>query len=186
MKLGELLDRIRGSYVERLQAAVREAKDPNPEPAYRRRDGSLAREGPLALPARGDLFTEGEMVSVDSKTLLSFEPLEFTWEGSLRVVLGPFPWDALPLFLEGSRPDSNWSPLLRWFEAWFDGEDVRSPGSDGLCGVVHFLSDPLPAEGGVRFSIDLGSAPVAAFEELLDAAARLGPARLKIGETDNA
>ena len=184
MSLGLVLDRVREIYVMRLQAAIQQAKKPIGEPAYRMKDGALAREGPLALPLRGDLFVDGKMISVDSETILSFEPLEFVWEKSLCVVLGPFHWDSFTPILDGVGQRADWRPLVVWFEKWFDGEVSREAGSDYLFGVAHFLSDPEQRGNETSFTIDLGSAPVTAFEELLDTIAALGASRVRIGKTE--
>lgn len=181
MSLGELLDAIRKAYVERLGAAVRGDEDAIPEPALRTKDGSLAREGPLSLPLRGDVFSGGQVVSVDSDRMVSFEPLEFVWEKSLRVELRPFHWDSVPVEFKGIGFRTDWRTLVNWFEVWFDGEEQRRPDRDGLLGVVHFLSDPKQSEESVTFSVDLGSASVEAFEELLDIAVKLGAGGVTIG-----
>ena len=48
--------------------------------------------------------------------------------------------------------------------------------------VVHFLSDPEAlAQDRVRFTVDLGTAPVDAFEELLDAVDALAAGAVRIG-----
>jgi hypothetical protein len=180
MKLGELLDRIRDYYTQRLRTELREAPTPVAEPAFRKKDGSLAREGPLELPLRGDLFAHGEMIAVDTEKMLSFDALEFLWTEELTVNLEPFKWNEVTLVLSGLGACVDWDPLVDWFEKWFDAEDRREPGPDGLRGVLHFLSDPEVEGEDVRFSVDLGSAPVEAFEELLDAADALGAPRVRI------
>jgi len=180
MQLGELLDRIRDYYLQRLRVELREAPSPIAEPAFRKKDGSLAREGPLSLPLRGDLYAHGEMIAVDTEKMLSFDALQFHWTEALKVDLEPFKWNELTLQLSGVGSCVDWAPLVDWFEKWFDGDDQREPGPDGLCGVVHFLSDPEIEDDAIRFAIDLGSAPVEAFEELLDAVDALGAPRVRI------
>ncbi len=180
MQLGELLDRIRDYYLQRLRAELREAPKPIAEPAFRKKDGSLAREGPLELPLRGDLYAHGEMIAVDTEKMLAFDALEFHWTEELAVTLEPFKWNELSLELTGLGSCVDWDPLADWFEKWFDGDDKLKPGPDGLCGVVHFLSDPEIQDDSIHFAIDLGSAPVEAFEELLDAVDALGAPRVKI------
>ncbi len=182
--LGQTLDRIRALYIERLDAALTEAmKAPgsrvNVEPVYRTRTGTLAREGALSLPLRGDLFDGTTMIRVDSMRTISLEPFEFTWGASLRVSMRPFSWDACPLRLEGSPP--AWAPLTDWFARWFDEEEQRPPAYDGFYGVIHFLADPAPSGPAFLSSVDFGSAPVEAFEQLLDAAKALGTRKLHIG-----
>ena len=110
----------------------------------------------------------------------AFDALEFHWTEELAVNLEPFKWNELTLELSGVGSCVDWDPLVDWFEKWFDGDEKLKPGSDGLCGVVHFLSDPETKDDGVHFMIDLGSAPVEAFEELLDAVDALGAPRVKI------
>ncbi|MBV8880203.1 MAG: hypothetical protein JO332_09585 [Planctomycetaceae bacterium] len=180
MQLGELLDRIRDYYLQRLRTELREAPKPIAEPAFRKKDGSLAREGPLSLPLRGDLYAHGEMIAVDTEKMLAFDALEFPWTEDLTVDLEPFKWNELTLHLAGVGSCVDWAPLTAWFEKWFDGDDEREPGPDGLRGVLHFLSDPETHDDEIRFMIDLGSAPVEAFEELLDAADALGAPRVRI------
>ena len=46
---------------------------------------------------------------------------------------------------------------------------------------MHFLSDPEISDGAVTFSVDLGTAPMEAFEELLDAVEALGATLCEIG-----
>jgi len=182
--LGQILDRIRELYIEHLDAALTEAmKMPGAqvivEPAFRTKTGDLAREGALSLPLRCDLFDGTTMVRVDSTRRISFEPFDFAWAGSLQVRMEPFFWDSCPLRLEGPRP--AWTPLTDWFARWFDEADRRAPAYDGFYGVIHFLSDPAPSGAAFETSVDFGSAPVEAFEQLLDAAQALGARRLRIG-----
>ncbi|HLF93226.1 MAG TPA: hypothetical protein VJB14_07185 [Planctomycetota bacterium] len=182
--LGQILDRIRALYIEHLDAALTEAmKGPgsrvNVEPVYRTKTGLVAREGALSLPLRGDLFDGANMVRVDSARRISFEPFEFKWAGSLQVRMEPFFWDSCPLRLEGPSP--AWTPLTDWFDRWFDGEEKRAPAYDGFYGVIHFLADPAPSGAAFLSSVDFGSAPVEAFEQLLDAVRALGLRKLHIG-----
>lgn len=182
--LGQILDRIRALYLEHLDAALSKAmKSPGArvivEPAFRTKAGDLAREGALGLPLRGDLFDGTTLVRVDSTRSLSFEPFEFAWAGSLQVRMEPFFWDSCSLRLEGPAP--AWTPLTDWFARWFDEDDQRAPAYEGFYGVVHFLADPAPSGPAFESSVDFGSAPVEAFEQLLDAAGALGARRIRIG-----
>jgi hypothetical protein len=119
----------------------------------------------------------GELV--DSDRLLTFEPIRFAWSGELTVTLGPFQWDNLTVRIPAAEGPADYGPLVDWFREWFrEDED----GAGELLGVVHFLSDPEAAEGEVRLTADLGSAPVEAFEGLLDAVAALGVAKAVLGQ----
>ena len=187
--LGDLLDRVRTYYTSRLSAALRElAMEPGtsvfPEAALRAADGTVVREGELHLPYRvdacvGDQRSVTRTVMVDTEGMLSFEPFAFVWPGGMQVTMRPFRWDYCSVTAE-ARPDS-YDRLREWFADWFKEADdsVREHGE--LLEAVHFMSDP-QADGTLRtLLIDLGSAPVAAFEALLDALRDSGQREITIG-----
>jgi hypothetical protein len=188
MGMGELLDRIRDQYLGQFTAAVKKLRrrrgvDVRSEVVLVGADGKPVGEGKLLLPLRLDLVvvSNGEVTgkwSVDSDRRLQFEPITFAWGDKLRVTLRPFPWDALTIRFPKPRGRSTWRPLARWFREWFrEDED----GTGEPLGVVHFLSDPEVADGRVRFTTDLGTAPVETFEGLLDAVAELGVGSVTVG-----
>jgi hypothetical protein len=189
MGLGELLDQVRQYYLDRLMAAAEKKRFHKAtsvifEPALRNSDGGAVVEGELQLPLRKDLavLRNGavtDLLTIDTKGMLSFEPIVFDWGDSLRVYLGPFLWQRMTLRMP-VRKGVDWQSFTDWFWRWFGQED----GSDNsLLGVVHFLSDPELSRKGVKFEVDLGSAPVEAFEELLDAVVAMGVKQCQIGQT---
>ena len=188
MGIGELLDRIHGRYIAQFEGKLGAHKTPGArvlsEVALVSKDGVVVREGTLNLPIRIDLvvMTDGNAparLSVDSDVILSFEPIKFRWEDELQVEVHPFHWDSLRLLVGNLAGVSNWSPLTDWFMKWFrEDED----GAGELLGLVHFLSDPKNVEDSVEFKIDLGSAPVEAFEGLLDALVALGATHARFGQ----
>lgn len=140
-------------------------------------------EGVLGLPVRLDLVSVAEgaeprCLSVNSERLLTFDPVSFVWSEGLRVALGPFQWDSLTVRIPAPVGPVDWKPLVAWFREWFREEE---DGAGEPLGVVHFLSDPDVVGGAVRFTADLGSAPVEAFEGLLDAFVALGVPEVTIG-----
>ena len=170
MTFTELLTDIRSTYVDVL-AKVVSAQSAHIEPAYRLVDGSLATEGALSLPSRTDLIPrEGEKtnqaVMVDSNSKLGFEPFSFEIQ-STTIVISPFGWDWVKLEVRGIDNDTATQTLKEWYLYWFDINDNNEPTSEGLYGVVHFLSDPEITSTGLRVNLDLGSAPTSAFEDLL-------------------
>jgi len=190
MTVGQLLDAIRNRYLKQFCRCIAEVQkagmEPMAEAAYRDEDGGLAREGVLSLPMRLDIvgFAEGEAKGtfrVDSDSMLSFEPIDFEWSGGLPTRLAPFHWDGCHIRAAGIRQETNWAHVRGWFDRWFDGEDSRQPDGDGLCGVIHFLSDPEHDGGTTSFEVDFGSAPEEAFEEFLDALRDSGATRIEIG-----
>lgn len=192
MAVGQLLDQIRDYYVSRFIDAIKEHSADDGvtvvrEPAFCNVDGDVVSQGQLALPARGDLLVVrdgavSESLQIDTDGMLSFEPIAFDWpENNLDVELRPFQWNWMQLRIYGLQPDADWTPLCKWFRRWFQDHD---PANDELLGGVHFLSDPQAGNGYSQVSIDLGTAPVVTFEELLDALGQLGADRVQIGQFD--
>ncbi|CAB3754277.1 hypothetical protein GQ57_06230 [Burkholderia sp. MSh2] len=184
MTVSELLRAIRQPYAALLaKAATQPAVIA--EPAYRRADGTLATEGPLALPCRADIIaTEGESAGqpamVDSATQLDFEPFAFDLE-TAAVSIRPFVWDWAAIEADGLDESAVVEAFKTWFFVWFDGDDENLPGEDGLHGIVHYLSEPVRTEQGWRVNADLGSAPEAAVEDLLFRLVDAGASRISVG-----
>ncbi len=188
--LGQILDQIRDYYINRFIDAINEHSGTDGatvvhEPAYCDAEGAVVTVGELALPSRGDLLVirDGavtDSLQIDTEGMLSFEPIAFEWpENQLNVDLRPFQWNWIELRIFGLRAEPDWTPLCDWFIRWFQEED---PAEDELLGGVHFLSDPKHGHDYSQVSIDLGTAPVESFEELLDAVGELGATRVQIGQ----
>ena len=77
---------------------------------------------------------------------------------------------------------TRWQPLQHWFWHWF--KENAGEHNEALAGAVHFLSDPEVSDGAVTFAVDLGTAPVEAFEDLLDALETMGARRCEIGHLE--
>lgn len=194
MALGELLDQIRDYYVDRFVDTINEhaaAGDTTVahECAYRDADGNFVTEGHLGLPARADavIIRNGavtDSLQIDTEGMLSFDSIVFDWPANdLQVELQPFQWNWIQLRIHGLPSDCDWNPLREWFMLWFRDDD---PVDDELLGAVHFMSDPDERDEYCQVTLDLGTAPVEAFEELLDAICNMGAGRLHIGQFDEA
>ncbi|MCC6511940.1 MAG: hypothetical protein IT423_22775 [Pirellulaceae bacterium] len=188
--LGQILDKIRDYYVSRFMDAVNEHSSTDGvtvahEPAFCDSNGDVVCEGELSLPARGDLLlirdgTVFDSVRIDTYGMLSFEPVAFDWPGGkLNVLMRPFQWNWIQLRIFGLGPDADWTPIRNWFIGWFQEND---PDAYELLGGVHFLSDPERGGEYTQVSIDLGTAPVESFEELLDAIGQMGATSVQIGQ----
>lgn len=188
--LGQLLDQIRDYYVSRFIEAINEHPSADGvtlarEPAFCDSNGDVVTEGELAVPSRGDLLVirdgaVSDSVQIDTAGMLSFEPIAFDWpENNLSVDLHPFQWNWMQLRIFGLKTDTDWAPIRDWFIGWFQEND---PADDELLGGVHFLSDPECGNDYSQMSIDLGTAPVESFEELLDAIGQMGATRVQIGQ----
>ena len=187
--LGQLLDQIRDYYVSRFIVAIDEHSRTDGvtlthEPAFCDANGDVVTEGEFAVPSRADLFVfrdgaVSESIQIDTDGMLSFEPIAFDWpENNLNVELHPFQWNWMQLRVFGLKTDTDWAPIRDWFIGWFHEHD---PAEDELLGGVHFLSDPEYGNDYLQMSIDLGTAPVESFEELLDAIGQMGATRVQIG-----
>ena len=187
MRVGELLDQVRQYYVDRFIKSRDELlAEQNTrlilEPELRGSDGAVVTEGALQLPLRTDMAVIKQggttTLSIDTERMLSFESISFMWGAGLEVRLGPFQWQAMRLQVQLPEP-TRWQPLQHWFWCWF--KENASEHNEALTGAVHFLSDPEVSDGTVTFAVDLGTAPVEAFEDLLDALEMMGAKHCEIG-----
>ncbi|MFZ6745414.1 hypothetical protein ACO0LC_19490 [Undibacterium sp. JH2W] len=176
MTVSELFTSIRAPYVALLSAATQKGPA-HIEPAYRNADGTLTLEGSPALPCRADFIPKtgtfaGEAYTVDANSQLEFEPIHIQLSATDIHIL-PFTWDWLNLQIHGLQPDIAGAILASWFMAYFDGEDEAPANDQGLYGVVHFMSaisqqaQQAQQEQTLQLTIDLGSAPGSALEDLI-------------------
>jgi hypothetical protein len=193
MSLGDLLEDVRQYYINRfMEAADKLLSNQNVslvmEPALRDADGATVLEGVLQLPLRADFAilqdgAEPKLLTIQTDRMLAFETISFQWGGKLRVHLSAFQWDAMRLRLRlPVRENVDWRPLEDWFLRWFKEEEEEQSDPESLLGAVHYLSDPAAAGDEIHFTVDLGSAPVEALEELLDASIALEASHCDIGQ----
>jgi hypothetical protein len=174
---------VRDVYVGRLVAETARLRSEQSDPVYseaalRRADGDIARDGSFQLGMRVDAVipAKGATVRIDSTSVMEFESITIDTE-SVGFVLSPFQWDWCVVTLECKQSSFSFERIVEWFDRWFDPDDEKLPDERGICGVVHFLDDPRFSDGRVVITTDLGSAPIEAFYELLDACAESRPAR---------
>ena len=185
MTISELVAAVRKPYIEILASAAAES-EAHIEPAYRRADGSLAFEGPLDLPCRADIIpvsgpSAGHPVRVDSETQLRFEPISFHL-GATSISFHPFVWEWAAVEVEGLDKEAIAQAFKSWFLEWFDTEDQNDRTEDGLFGVVHFMSHPAQTLRGWGVTIDLGSLPERALEDLFGRMSDVGARQIRVGQ----
>lgn len=162
----ERMARVRASYAQELASAIRGRRPSFCEAVLRRSDGSPATAHERDTPVRVDyLDANGSRGMVDSKTRIAFDEFSFALNRT-TVEVAPFGWDWLALTVEGDAQVAE-ATCRRWFMHWFDPDDKKAPGPDGLLGVVHFMDEPVIRGKELVLRLDLGSAPEAALEELL-------------------
>ncbi len=99
------------------------------------------------------------------------EPLRDRLENGLELTQESFSWERLRLRFESHHFDV--AMLGPWLRKWLDPDEERSAGAEGLSGVVHDLSwDSIP--GICVLIVDLGSAPLDALQELMNAISDAG------------
>ncbi len=193
MTLGDLLEMIRQDYIDHLTASAEDLTEEGAEvmfePAFRDEKNEVALDGMLKLPARIDLLAKRsgaanddvETVQVAAEGVFKFDgSIDITWEGGMAVQVFPFGWDMMPVRMEGLADDVSYEPLQQWFWRWFaEPEDLEGPVQE----VVHYLGDPEKLEGNVtRIIADMGSAPLEAWQDLLDACSAMGAKKVVVGE----
>jgi hypothetical protein len=187
----QILEQIRAHYLARLRQAIEDQSSDGilhvvHEAALRDTSGELLRRGDPPAPVRVDLVTliNGQIrdgSNIESETMPGFAPLTLRWRHELPVKISPFPWNACPV--QWPETVSHVASIVDWFEHWFDPEETRRPGDSGLLGVVHSIAKTPAAPGTIRLLIDLGSAPVEAFEELIEALHASGAQSAEIGSS---
>ena len=183
------INSIRELYIDRFTKEIARLRGERSERVYteaalRRADGGIAREGPSQLGMRVDAVipANGETVRIDSTTTQQFEPTT-TQPNSMEFRLHPFQWDRCVITLECGHDSFSFQEIVDWFDRWFDLDDENLPDDHGICEVVHFLDEPRFSEGRVSITADLGTAPIDAFYELLDACAASRPTNTWVSNT---
>jgi hypothetical protein len=82
----------------------------------------------------------------------------------------PIVWYGIEFEVTGGPPDEK--ALLDWATRWLDISDGRYVESAEFQEVVHSVTPPAIKDTGFGLSVDFGSAPTAAFDELLEILAR--------------
>jgi hypothetical protein len=150
------------------------------EPALRNAAGDLALdpEDRLRTPVRKDVARNADGVwvptNVDARTLRPHAPLQTVWRERLHVTITSMTWDYTRFTLTPVALVTEFALLGEWFLRWFDADDRSGKTGEGLHGVVHFMPDPAERGDAVEIVVGFGSAPVAAFQELLDCFVALG------------
>jgi hypothetical protein len=175
----EIFQTVREEYLAHLRQAIDTAKLSRPD---------LVAE--LALRVNGEheherlLLVRIDMVwNEDGETQLANAELDslseacglengdFLFDG-IMVQWRRFRWHAC--LVELVPLDDSLTPIWEWFDRWFDVDETKALGADGLSGVIHGISGFEMADRTCRLMIDFGSAPVSVVAELLRACGRAG------------
>ncbi len=103
---------------------------------------------------------------------------EYVLSSGLTVELHPIHWNGVEFFVDRMSLDGQ--GLQTWCAKWLDIDEVGPLNEHGLLGAIHSATAPEAQSGGVTFSIDFGSAPVLAVEELFSVLRQLGATRVRV------
>jgi len=82
----------------------------------------------------------------------------------------PLVWYGVEFEVSGAAPDER--SLIDWTSRWIDISDARYRDGEEFQGVVHSVTPPERKDYGFSLSVDFGSAPTSAFDELTEILAR--------------
>jgi Lon protease-like protein len=145
------------------------------EPAVRTDSGALENSGKLQLPRRADaaILVGTKAHPIENRVgRVGATRREFTWHAALPVSFLGFGWDACLVHVRGWNKATR-AATTDWFWRWFDRMDEKQKDEKGLRGVVHSL-DVASEDREAVLKVDLGTAPIEAFEDLLDTLQRAG------------
>lgn len=191
MDVSKILDGIRTEYISVFVNEVANVQKQGfvaLEPAKMQESGDYLTQGDLDLPSRNDclLMADDQVkkLSLDPDIKhFDFEPVHRQWNDKIKVSIYPFHWGQCDCrFFDNRFNDEqiNWHYLRQWYLKWFDEGmmDIH-----GFSGCLHSMSDPVPVNNGFRVLIDFGSAPIAAFEDMIETAEIMGFRSATIGTT---
>ncbi len=100
--------------------------------------------------------------NLDKDSVFKFQEQVYDING-MTVKVRPFVWNGCELTLD-KKPTETFEG---WARKWIDVNDNKPVGADGLQNVIHSVTFPEEGNGKWTTSIDFGSAPINAFNELL-------------------
>jgi hypothetical protein len=193
MVLGDLLAMIRQDYVDALLAEYK--AQPTDSAVATALEPALRDDPALGVVLWGDLRVRHNgrdtLKTVASEGVFRFdERIVFDWGDALpgkgaplQVVVLPFMWDAMAVHVAAGGPKPDWAALEDWLARWSmepDADDQGDIEEQGR-GVVHGCTVPFAEKEGYRFEVDMGTAPLDAWEDLLEAVLACGCVCVQIG-----
>lgn len=173
--LTEILNEVREHYLNGLQKAANEFKR-----KYIPAAGELLVEinRDAAYPFRlyridmaANVEGNAEMEECNLSERLNFSPRSFTPYDGLSLRLSPVAWNGVEIMIDTGQ---SLERLEQWTLRWLDVDDTHEHDERGFQSVIHSVTAPTTADGWTTFSIDFGSAPLSAVEELLQMLVEIG------------
>lgn len=120
------------------------------------------------------LITENEQyhaIVIEGRST-SVEPNEYKLKNGISLFLKPSSWTCMEFICD--KFDSESLKFLDWCNYWMDLNETFVQDEHGLSGVLHSISMPISDDVSTTFVVDFGSAPIIAFDSLLDALSDIG------------
>jgi hypothetical protein len=119
-----------------------------------------------------------------SERAVPTEVLRYTMDCGINISAGPVSWESNCFEFRSSAFQMNL--LSDWLNDWIDLEEVKEQDADGLSGVVHSCTGIAGESFHWQLLTDFGSAPIAAFEELVALLAGIGIRDCSLSVPDDA
>ena len=115
--------------------------------------------------------SEAKLQEVNPSTHLSFESFELDTGGGLVAAAHPVVWNDVGIKANVRLPDA---PIEAWAMKWLDMYDHHAQDENGLQGVIHSISRDDKGNEGTELTVDFGSAPVGALNDLIEVMRKCG------------
>ena len=174
MSFAEVATRVRGHYLNELRTFIAQEKK-----GVTRGSHEVKIELDAASPFLRHLYCVDFMKNDDGTEIVEFQPdKRFVFGpsrgnlGTMTVLVEALSWDSLAFRFEDKlEPDV----LYAWFDKWFDRNSERVNQTAEFTGNIH---SAVLKEG--KLSVDMGTAPVEAFLELLGTLEKAGVKQVRI------
>lgn len=121
-----------------------------------------------------------EIKEVNPDSYLNFEPFTVTTAAGLQILFHPIAWYGTEF---KCNTDSFTSGLENWTLRWLDPHDEHELDAHGLQGVIHSVTAPTANDNNWEFTVDFGSAPIEAMEELFVMLATAGVTKVEVSSS---
>ena len=119
-----------------------------------------------------------QVANFNPQTHVSFEAESFDWQKKLKVRFEPIAWNDVAFECVGLNAKK--SQLEQWAVRWMDPRNERPEDNHGLGGRIHAISYPKKKVNKEVFFVDFGSAPIQAFQELMQVLMLAGVKKVRV------
>jgi hypothetical protein len=184
MTVIELLSKERQDYLSMLMNSLLEHRGKYPPAAAEVMiEPNSSKEPPPYRIIRVDIICGGaenpKLIEVNKDRYYSFEPYDLNAAGKVPGKLFPLYWNGIQFRLFGEI--NSWAAFEKWIQDWMDIDDHRYVKGQELSNVIHNVTVPERIGEYFEFSVDMGSAKIDAFNELLLLFPSMGVNRFEVG-----